>query len=537
MRSPRRMAAFIASKTASTASTALTLVIVASTATRLMMSALITLLLRRERRGSSLAGGLFTVKASVRLSSSNSWIYGGSGLDVASARCYGSGMSLPLVAIVGAPNVGKSTLFNRLVGRRRAIVTSEAGMTRDRLYDVVREARRPFRVVDTGGVVPRADLPYAKEIEGQAEQALAEAQVVVFVVDARAGATGLDRDLVAWLRPKGLPVVLVANKVEGPGQEAAGLALAELGLGSPHLVSAEHSSGIDELVEAIVDLLPRPPTADEPPDDGDRVLEVAIVGRPNVGKSSILNRLVGSDRAIVSDRPGTTRDAIDAMIESEGRRIRIVDTAGIRRRGKVERGPERFSVVHARQGIERADVVILVVDATQGFTAQDAHIAGEVREAWRPLVVAVNKWDLVEDRENAAKRWAEEIRDRPSFLPDVPHLLVSAKSGLRVGGLFELAAGAHTAACRRVGTVELNRWLAEHREGDPDRPPPKGSLRLFYATQTGIEPPRFLLFCNDPRRAHFSLRRRLENSLRERFAFGAAPLRLELRGRRPTSER
>jgi GTP-binding protein len=449
-----------------------------------------------------------------------------------------AGVAAPLIAIVGAPNVGKSTLFNRLVGRRSAIVTDEPGVTRDRLYGSVRGARRPFRVVDTGGLTPGLDLPFAREIEHQADLALREAAGVLHVVDARAGASALDRELAARFRRRGIPVRLVANKIDAPSLEPLVHELHVLGLGEPIAISAEHGEGIADLLDAVDAMLgpqaARPPEAEA--DEG-KPVKVALVGRPNVGKSSILNRLLGEERVLVSEVPGTTRDSVDTLFRYRQRAYLLVDTAGIRRRGKVSKPAETLAVVLARRSIERADVVVLVVDGTEAFAAQDAHVAGYAVEARKPVVVAVNKWDLVTGREEAAAAWQDELRRRLRFVKEVPIVLVSARTGQRVLKILDHVDVVHEAAGRRVPTPELNRWLHEEAQGERTSPAGGRSVKLFYAAQTGVHPPRFVLFCNDARRVHFSLRRRLENRLRARFGFGAAPLHLQFRSRREPAER
>jgi GTP-binding protein len=434
---------------------------------------------------------------------------------------------------VGAPNVGKSTLFNRLVGRRTALVTNAPGVTRDRNYGVVSRAPRRFRLVDTGGLDPGSDAPFAREIERQAAAALEEAALLLLVVDVRAGLTAVDRDVAAWLRRRGAAVIPVANKSETEQQEHAAGELHALGLGEPIPVSAEHGRGIDELLEAIAARLPEE-AADEGAEAADepRPLRVAIVGRPNVGKSSLLNALVGEERVVVSEVPGTTRDSVDTLIEKDGKRYTLVDTAGIRRRGKVGAEIEGLSALRSRRAIESADAVVLVLDGTEPLAAQDAHVAGYVHEAEKPFLVAVNKWDIVEDRGVSAKAWEASVRERLRFAKEIPVVFVSAKTGQRVWKLVERAEEIHEHAGRRVATPELNRWLQHVAEDERAAPAAGRSVRLFYATQTGVHPPRFVLFCNDARRVHFSLRRRLENSLRERFEFGASPMRLTFRSRR-----
>lgn len=441
-------------------------------------------------------------------------------------------MALPLVAIVGAPNIGKSTLFNRLVGWRKAIVTDEPGVTRDRNYGEVRRGDVPFRVVDTGGLTPRTAAPFAQEIEQQASEALREAVCVLFMVDGRAGATAVDREVAGFLRRRNVPVILVANKIDSEAQDSLVHDLYELGLGDPVPVSAAHGRGVEELLDTIAGFLPEKSQAEPVGEDEGGPLRVAIVGRPNAGKSSILNSLLGEERVMVSEIPGTTRDAIDTLVEREGRLFLLVDTAGIRRKGKVRLSAEASSVLLARRSMERADVVILVLDGSRELAAQDAHIAGYGVDAYRPMVVAVNKWDLVEEREQAARDWEERVRHRLRFAKEVPVLLVSAKTGQRVSRLLDVAVRLHAAAGIRVPTPELNRWLQDVARAERARPARGRSIRLFYATQKGTHPPHFVLFCNDPAHVHFSLRRFLANSLRERFGFGPAPIRLEFRARR-----
>ena len=363
---------------------------------------------------------------------------------------------------------------------------------------------------------------------------MAEARLILFVVDARAGLTAVDREVAELLRRRSIPLLLVANKIDAPQVADLVNELFEIGMGEPVSVSSEHGLGIDDLLQRIDEELgPDPqPGPDEEDAAEARALRVAIVGRPNVGKSSLLNRLVGEERVMVSDVPGTTRDAIDTLLTIDKRRYRLIDTAGIRRRGRVDRKAERFSVARARRNIERCDVAILVLDADAGFAAQDAHIAGYVSDAYKPIVVAVNKWDLITDREKEAKRWLELVQERLRFVKQVPMILISAKSGQRVVKVLDHVDEVWNASGVEVGTPELNRWLGDVA-GPEIRAPGKGrSLRLFYVTQTGVHPPRFLLFCNDARLVHFSFKRRLENTLRERFAFGAAPIRLEFRSRR-----
>lgn len=436
-------------------------------------------------------------------------------------------MPRPLVAIVGAPNVGKSTLFNRLVGRRRAIVTDEPGVTRDRLYGEVRDVAHPFRLVDTGGLMPGEAAPLAREVERQAQAALDEASVVLFVVDARAGATGLDHDLASMLLRRGCRPLLVANKVDSIAADTRVVELHALGCGPPVEISAEHGLGVTELVEQIEELLPTDSDADE----SEPALRLAIVGRPNVGKSSLVNRLLGQDRVLVSDIPGTTRDATDTLLEVGDRRYLLIDTAGLRRPGRVRHIVERHSVRRARQNIDRCDAAVLMLDAAEELAAQDAHIAGYVDDAAKPMVVVVNKWDLIEERADAVRQWEERVRYRLRFIHEAPIVFASALSGQRVLKILDRIDEVYAAAGTRVPTQQLNRWLQTHPASATSIDHGPG-LRLFYATQIGVHPPRFVLFCNDPKRAHFSVRRQLENGLRENFGLGPAPIRLQFRGRR-----
>jgi len=438
-------------------------------------------------------------------------------------------MSGPLVAIIGAPNVGKSTLFNRMVGKRHAIVTDQPGVTRDRLYGDVNRDPLHFRLVDTGGLTPNTAAPFADEIMQQAAAAIREAGVLILVLDGRAGATAIDRDVAALLRKSGRPIILVANKIDADKHDALIHELHELGLGEPLALSAEHDRGMDGLYERLETHLADAPDAAEELSEAPP-LRVAIVGRPNVGKSSLLNRLVGEQRVMVSDIPGTTRDAIDTLLTIGERRYLLIDTAGIRRPGRIRERVERFSIVRAKANIERCDAAILVLDADDGIAAQDTHIAGYVHEAFKPLVVAVNKWDLIEGREESAKKWEEDVRDRLRFAKQAPMVLISALTGKRALNVLDRVDEVHACGSIRVSTPELNRWLeqaAAHQSRGV-----KQAFRLYYATQTGVHPPRFVIFCNDPDKGHFSVKRYIENSLRDRFGYGASPIRLQFRPRR-----
>ena len=443
-------------------------------------------------------------------------------------------MALPMVAIVGRPNVGKSALFNRFLGERRAIVDPMAGLTRDRLYAEVEWRGRRFVIVDTAGLVlgkERDEVPEQRELrrrmEEQTRLAIEEADLVLFVLDVREGLTAVDRDITEVLRRSRAPVVVVANKVDGRRREALASEFYELGLGDPAVVSALHGTGSGDLLDEIVERLP--PIAAEASDaslDG----RVAILGRPNVGKSSLVNRLIGGERSLVTAVPGTTRDPVDTTVDFDGKRVLLVDTAGIRRPG-LTKGVEQYSLLRGLRAMERADVGIVVIDAREGITAQDAHIAGYVVEAGRGLVLALNKWDLLTPEEKEEKVWRRRLREDLSFATWAPVSYISAKTGQRVTQPLEVALKVIDERHRRVATPELNRWLRgviDQREA----PTRKGRrLRLLYATQAESSTPTFVFFVNDPELVHFSYRRYLEGRLRDAFGFQGTPVRLVFRKR------
>ena len=443
---------------------------------------------------------------------------------------------LPCVALVGRPNVGKSSLFNRLLGRREAIVLDRPGVTRDRLERICRLDKRAVVLFDTGGIVPDADEELSRQVTRQAMAAVAEADVIVLLIDGRAGATALDHAIADILKPAGLPTIVAVNKVDTPARGGDVADAWRLGLGEPLAVSAEHGLGVEDLASAIEALLPPgPPDAeradeDERPDP-ERELLVAVVGRPNVGKSSLVNRLAGEERVTVSSQPGTTRDAVDVVLTRDGRRFRLVDTAGLRRRTKAETQDEAVGIIVARRRIARAHVAVLVLDAVMGPTTQDASIAGEITEAGRPLVVAFNKWDLVQNPEERVKELEREMERRFAFLEAAPKLTISALTGQRAFKVLDLAREAATAACRRVATSELNRFLAramaELIAGKGGTGP-----KTLYITQTGTLPPRFVVFCRDPEKIDDAFTRYLERRLREEFDFGPTPVLVEFRSSR-----
>ncbi len=443
-------------------------------------------------------------------------------------------MALPLVAIVGRPNVGKSALFNRLLGERRAIVDPMAGLTRDRLYAEVEWRSRRFVIVDTAGLVlgkERDEIPAQRELrrrmEEQSKLAIEEADVVLFVLDVREGLTAVDRDIADLLRRSRAPVIVVANKTDGRQREGLAAEFYELGIGDPRPVSALHGTGSGDLLDLIVEQLPpaKPESADERIEG-----RVAILGRPNVGKSSLVNALIGDERSLVTAVPGTTRDPVDTVVTFQDKRLLLVDTAGIRRPG-LTRGVEQYSLLRGLRAMERADVGIVVIDAHDGITAQDVHIAGYVVEAGRGLVLALNKWDLLTPEEKEEKVWRRRIKEQLSFAPWAPVSYISAKTGQRVAQPLEVALRVIEERHRRVATPELNRWLRTilARRETPTRKGKK--LRLLYATQAEASTPTFVFFVNDPELVHFSYRRFLETQLRQAFGFEGTPVRMVFRKR------
>lgn len=438
---------------------------------------------------------------------------------------------LPLVAIVGRPNVGKSTIFNRLTGERKAIVGDEPGITRDRIYGEVEWSGRRFAIVDTGGIVPDDEAVIPANILKQAGVAIEESQALIWVVDSRSGITPADEDLARVLRQTGKPIVVVANKVDAAHLQSIALEFYRFGFEEVVPLSAEQGLGVGELLDAVVGhLRERDGDASEPSAEvrhGE--LRLAIVGRPNVGKSSLLNSLVGQERAIVSPVPGTTRDAIDTVLETAEQKFRIVDTAGIRRKGKTELMAEKLSVVMARKSLERADVAVVLIDAVEGPTALDANIAGYAHDAGCSIILAVNKWDAVaEKKTNTAIEFERRLRDKMKFLDWAPVLTISALSGQRIENLLPLARHANEARNRRIPTSQLNTFF-ERAIAQPRGSGSPGASRLHvqYITQIGVRPPTFVVFTAGGKPGlHFSYERYVQNRLREEFDFFATPLRI-----------
>ncbi len=442
---------------------------------------------------------------------------------------------LPLVAIVGRPNVGKSTLFNRITGERRSIVGDEPGITRDRLYGEAEWNGRRFSIVDTGGIVPDDDAVIPANILRQAESAIMEAQALVWVVDVRKGITPLDEELARLLRSTGKRVLVAANKADALKLEAEAGEFHRFGFEEVFPVSAEQGNGVADLLDALVeDFAPIDYEEAAQP----RELRLAIVGRPNVGKSSLLNRLLGEERVIVSPIAGTTRDAVDTFIEVEGHPFRLIDTAGIRRKGKTDEMAEKLSVIMARRSLERADVAIVVIDAFEGVAALDANIAGY--DAGCSIIIAVNKWDAVPDKETGTPaEFERNLRDKMKFLDWAPVITISALTGQRTERILPLALRANEARNRRITTSQLNaffeRAVSQPRGGGAPAPVKGGFSRLHvqYMTQAGVRPPTFIVFTSGGRPGlHFSYERYLQNRLREEFDFFATPLRIVERHKR-----
>jgi GTP-binding protein len=442
----------------------------------------------------------------------------------------------PVVALVGRPNVGKSTLFNRLIGRRTAIVEDLPGTTRDRIYGDSDWNGVGFIVIDTGGLESPSELSarptrggealatdsalFVDEIQSQARLAMEEADAIIFVVDGKEGLTSADMDIAEVLRMTDKPVFLAVNKTESKERQMNAVEFWNLGLSEPMPISAYHGDGTGDLLDEVVKVLPDYPAEEE----GDNAVAIAIVGRPNVGKSSLLNAFVGTERSIVSNVPGTTRDPIDTRIVYDGQPIVLIDTAGIRRRGRVERGIEKYSVLRSMRSIDRADVALLLIDAVDGVTDQDAHIAGYVLDRMKGVVVVVNKWDAVEKDTYTMNEFTKRIRQDLKFLDYVPVVFISAKTGQRIGSVLPAAMQVAEARKHRMGTSELNNLI---RLAYDNVPP----LRIYYATQADTEPPTFVLFVNDPNIVHFSYERYLENRIREHYPFTGTPIRLVFRKR------
>ena len=457
-------------------------------------------------------------------------------------------MNKPVLALVGRPNVGKSTLFNRLAGERLAITDDIPGTTRDRLLAESDWAGYTFNIIDTGGIDPTkmrkqdplsiGSVNFIDEIRTQAEIAIDESDVILFIVDTIAGVTTADIEVAEILRRKQKhidkqtfpPIILVANKADSAQLRQNALSFYELGLGKPFAISAIHGTGTGDLLDEVVKHFKTP----EEEDEDDNSVKIAIVGKPNAGKSSLLNQIVGSDRSIVSPIPGTTRDAIDTLITWEGIPITLIDTAGIRRRGRVAPGVEKYSVLRALKAIERADVSLLIIDAESGISAQDTHIAGFIKDAWKSAIVTVNKWDVIEKDTYTMLEYEKTIRQELNFVDYVPMLFVSALTGQRVNKVLPLALRVQEERLVRLTTSQLNR-IIQNAQDRHQAPSHSGrSFRIYYGTQVRSDPPTFLLHVNDPELAHFTYMRFIENQIRRDYPFLGTPIRLVLRKRQRT---
>ena len=436
-------------------------------------------------------------------------------------------MAIPIVAIVGRPNVGKSTLFNKLIGERRSIVEDTPGVTRDRIYGETEWCGKMLSVIDTGGIEPKTDDIILKQMRFQAEIAIESADVIIFMCDVRTGLTADDRDIAVMLQKSGKPIIPCINKCDSVGQPPFEFyEFYELGFEcEPIAVSSVHGSGTGDLLDAVLEKLPEG-AGEEEEDDS---IKVAVIGKPNAGKSSIINKIVGQNRLIVSDIAGTTRDAVDTHIEIDGTRFTFIDTAGIRRASKINDKIEKYSVLRAHMAVERADVCLIMIDAATGITEQDEKIAGIAHEAGKASIVVVNKWDSIEKDNSTVNHFNERIRTSLAYMPYAPIVYVSALTGQRINTLFDHIKYVYNQSTTRISTGMLNDVLAEATM-KVQPPSDKGRrLKIYYMTQISVAPPTFVIFCNDAELFHFSSQRYLENCLRQTFGFNGTPIRLIIR--------
>ncbi len=436
-------------------------------------------------------------------------------------------MSKPVVAIVGRPNVGKSTLFNKLIGERRSIVEDTPGVTRDRIYADVEWSGRKFSLIDTGGIEPKTDDIILKHMRNQAQLAIDSADVIIFMCDVRAGLVADDRDIGVMLGKSGKPVIVCVNKIDNVGDlPYEYYEFYELGLkDDPIPLSSIHGTGTGDLLDRVISYFPD----EEEGEDDEDIIRVAVIGKPNAGKSSIINRILGDERLIVSNIPGTTRDAVDTVVENEWGKYCFIDTAGIRRASKVEDRIEKFSVLRAQMAVERADVCLIMVDANEGVTDQDTHIAGLAHEAGKASIICINKWDTIDKDNNSVNEATKQVRTALSYMTYAPVQFVSALTGQRVNTLFELINQVYDNARLRVTTGVLNDLLNEATTRNQP-PSDKGKrLKLYYMTQSQVAPPTFVIFCNNAELFHFSYQRYIENCLRETFGFRGTPIKMVIR--------
>lgn len=436
-------------------------------------------------------------------------------------------MGLRMVAVVGRPNVGKSTLFNKLIGQRLSIVEDTPGVTRDRIYAPCEWGGNSFRLIDTGGIDRDSQDPFLAQMRRQAELAMEEAEVIVFVTALKDGVTSGDEEVAALLRRSGKPIVLCVNKADNVGKNDARLyEFYNLGLGDPFPVSAVHGHGTGDLLDEVCSFLPK-----EEEEEEEDLIRVAVIGKPNVGKSSLINRIAGEERVIVSPVAGTTRDATDTLVENEKGRFLFIDTAGIRRKSKVTENIERYSVLRAYMAVDRADVCVIMIDAEVGFTEQDSKVAGYAHEQGKASIIAVNKWDAVEKETNTMARFREKLEKDFSFMAYVPFVFISAKTGQRVDKLYELIGYVFQQNHMRIATGMLNDLLAR-ATARVEPPSDKGKrLKVYYITQPSTKPPTFVVFCNKADLFHFSYQRYLENQIRATFGLEGTPVRMIVRER------
>ncbi len=438
-------------------------------------------------------------------------------------------LSKPVVAIVGRPNVGKSLLFNKIVEKRHAIVEDTPGVTRDRIYADAEWRSRPFTVIDTGGIEPHADSEILRFMREQALIAIDHADVVVLLCDVRTGVTAADQEVADMLKRAKKPIVLCVNKLDTPGDPPPDFyEFYNLGLGDPVGVSAVHSYGLGDLLDACFDYFPPAEEGEESEEAG---IRVAVIGKPNAGKSSLINRVTGEERVIVSDIPGTTRDSIDSVVMRGEEKYVFIDTAGIRRKSRVDEAIEKFSVLRAQMTVERADVCLIMIDAQDGVTEQDTKVAGLAHENGKAAVIVINKWDLIEKETGTQAEYEKKVRAQLAYMTYAPVVFISAKTGLRVDTLYDVIKQVYAAATTRITTGTLNAILAE-ATARVQPPTDKGRrLKVYYMTQVGIQPPAFVCFCNDARLFHFSYLRYLENKIREVFGLQGTPIRMIVRQR------
>lgn len=437
-------------------------------------------------------------------------------------------MSKPIVAIVGRPNVGKSTLFNKLAGERISIVEDTPGVTRDRIYHEIEWCGRQLMLIDTGGIEPKTDDMILKYMRLQAEIAIDTADVIIFMTDVRTGLTADDRDIARMLLKSNKPIVLCVNKVDKIGDLPYEFyEFYELGfIGDPIPVSSIHGTGSGDLLDKVLEYLPEESDSEDEDEDA---IKVAVIGKPNAGKSSIINKILGEERLIVSNIPGTTRDAINTRVENSHGKYIFVDTAGIRRKAKVDDRIEKYSVLRSKMAVENANVCVLMIDAAEGITEQDEHIAGLAHEAGKPTIIVVNKWDLIEKDNNTVNEFTNKIQTALAYMPYAPILFISAKTGQRIDKLFEFINYVYEQSVLRISTGMLNDVLND-AVTKVQPPSDKGKrLKIYYMTQVGIAPPAFVIFCNEAELFHFSYQRYIENRIREVFGFKGTPIRLVIR--------